>query len=131
MGKIDNSFEERLKKYSDHIKSMEIVYHEGRVKCINNKEVIKFKSRSIQSEPINIKSYNTNDEIIEEDEEEYFNIRNTYSFILKIIFTCIALMIMPFIANKFFEIGGNKFISGIGGMFISYFIVKIIWIFLE
>lgn len=129
MSKIDNSFEERLKKYSEHIKSMEIVYHEGRVKCINNKEVIKFKSRCIQGEPINIKSYNTNADIIEED-EEYFNIRNTYSFILKIIFTCIALMIMPFMANKFFEMGGTKFISGIGGMFISYFIVNILWTFL-
>ena len=72
---------------------------------------------------------NTNADIIEDD-EAYFNIRNTYSFILKIIFTCIALMIMPFIANKFFEMGATKFISGIGGMFISYFIVNILWTFL-
>ena len=34
MKKIDNNFDEKLKKYSDEIKSMEIIYHNGRVKCI-------------------------------------------------------------------------------------------------
>ena len=40
MENINNNFDERLKKYSEKIKSMEIVYCDGRVKCINNKNII-------------------------------------------------------------------------------------------
>ena len=40
MENINNNFDERLKKYSEKIKSMEIVYRDGRVKCINNKNII-------------------------------------------------------------------------------------------
>ena len=37
MEKVNNNFDERLKQYSEEIKSMEIVYQNGRVKYINKK----------------------------------------------------------------------------------------------
>jgi len=38
---------------------------------------------------------------------------------------------MPFFANKIANLGFNEFISGIGTIFISYFIINIIWVFLK
>ena len=99
MENINNNFDERLKKYSEKIKSMEIVYRDGRVKCINN--------------------------------EKYSILKNIDSIILKLIFTCIILISMPFFANKIANLGFNEFISGIGTIFISYFIINIIWVFLK
>jgi len=130
MEKVDNNFEERLKRYSEEIKSMEIVYHEGRVKCISKKETTNFKSRKTQDKHINKKSYNKKDDLII-DNEEYTIIKNMYSLILKLIFTCIILISLPLMANKFANMGMNEFISGIGSMFICYFIINIIWVFLE
>ena len=37
MEKVNNNFDERLKQYSEEIKSMEIVYQNGRVKYINKR----------------------------------------------------------------------------------------------
>lgn len=56
MENLNNNFDERLKQYSDEIKSMEIVYRDGRVKCINKKNIITLKSNNIQDESICIKS---------------------------------------------------------------------------
>ena len=39
MEKVNNNFDERLKQYSEEIKSMEIVYQNGRVKYINKKNM--------------------------------------------------------------------------------------------
>ena len=43
MEKVNNNFDERLKQYSEEIKSMEIVYQNGRVKYINKKNMINLK----------------------------------------------------------------------------------------
>nr|WP_317333955.1 hypothetical protein [uncultured Romboutsia sp.] len=130
MEKIDNNFDRRLKQYSEEIKSMKIVYHEGRVKCINKKNMINLKNRNIQDESICIKSDNKKKDFNTKD-EEYSIFKNIYSLILKLIFTCIVLISMPFVANKIANIGVNEFISGIGTIFISYFIINIIWVFLD
>ena len=98
MEKVNNNFDERLKQYSEEIKSMEIVYQNGRVKYINKKNMINLKNRNIQDESRCIKSENQ-----EKD----------------------------FVANKIANVGVNEFVSGIGTIFISYFIVNIIWVFLE
>ena len=50
MEKVNNNFDERLKQYSEEIKSMEIVYQNGRVKYINKKNMINLKNRNIQDE---------------------------------------------------------------------------------
>ena len=130
MEKVDNNFDERLKQYSEEIKSMEIVYHDGRVKCINKKNVRSLNNRNIQDESICIKSEKKEKDFHTKN-EEYSIFKNIYSLILKLIFTCIVLISMPFMANKIVNIGVNAFISGIGSIFISYFIINIIWIFLE
>ena len=130
MEKLDNNFEERLRKYSEHIKSMKIVYHEGRVKCINNKESVNFKSRTIQDEHTNIKSCDNEDDIIISN-EEYYIIKNKYLLILKFIFVCIIFISMLFMYSRFADMGLNEFISGIGSILISYFIINIICIFFK
>lgn len=130
MEKIDNNFDRRLKQYSEEIKSMKIVYHEGRVKYINKKNMINLKNRNIQDESICIKSDNKKKDFNTKD-EEYSIFKDIYSLILKLIFTCIVLISMPFVANKIANIGVNEFISGIGTIFISYFIINIIWVFLD
>lgn len=56
MENLNNNFDERLKRYSDEIRSMEIVYYNGRVKCINQKNTITLKTNNIQDESICIKS---------------------------------------------------------------------------
>ena len=56
MEKVNNNFDERLKQYSEEIKSMEIVYQNGRVKYINKKNMINLKNRNIQDESRCIKS---------------------------------------------------------------------------
>ena len=112
MEKVNNNFDERLKQYSEEIKSMEIVYQN-----------IQDESRCIKSENQE-KDFYTND-------EEYSSFKNMYSLILKFIFTCIIFISMPFVANKIANVGVNEFVSGIGTIFISYFIVNIIWVFLE
>ena len=38
---------------------------------------------------------------------------------------------IPIVFEKIANIGVNAFISGIGTIFISYFIINIIWVFLE
>lgn len=58
MEKVNNNFDERLKQYSEEIKSMEIVYQNGRVKYINKKNMINLKNRNIQDESRCIKSEN-------------------------------------------------------------------------
>ena len=124
MEKVNNNFDERLKQYSEEIKSMEIVYKNGRVKYINKKNMnIQDESRCIKSENQE-KDFYTND-------EEYSSFKNMYSLILKFIFTCIIFISMPFVANKIANVGVSEFVSGIGTIFISYFIVNIIWVFLE
>ena len=130
MEKVDNNFDERLKQYSEEIKSMEIVYHDGRVKCINKKKVRNLNIKNIQDESICINIENK-DKDYHMKNEEYSIFKNIYSLILRLIFTCIVLIGMPFVANKMTNIGVNEFISGIGTIFISYFIINIIWVFLE
>ncbi len=130
MEKVNNNFDERLKQYSEEIKSMEIVYHDGRVKCINKKNMRSLNNRNIQDESICIKSEKQEKDSHTKN-EEYSILKNIYSLILKLIFTCIVLISMPFVANKIANIGVNEFISGIGSIFISYFIINIIWVFLE
>ena len=118
MEKVNNNFDERLKQYSEEIKSMEIVYQNGRVKYINKKNMINLKNRNIQDESRCIKSENQEKDFYTNDEE--------YSS-----FKCIIFISMPFVANKIANVGVNEFVSGIGTIFISYFIVNIIWVFLE
>ena len=118
MEKVNNNFDERLKQYSEEIKSMEIVYQNGRVKYINKKNMINLKNRNIQDESRCIKSENQEKDFYTND-EEYSILKNMYSLILKFIFTCIIFISMPFVANKIANIGVNEFISGIGTIFIS------------
>ena len=120
MEKVNNNFDERLKQYSEEIKSMEIVYQNGRVKYINKKNMINLKNRNIQDESRCIKSENQEKDFYTND-EEYSSFKNMYSLILKFIFTCI-------ISKKIKKLA---YVSGIGTIFISYFIVNIIWLFLE
>ena len=56
MENINNNFDERLKQYSEEIKSMEIVYRDGRVKCINNKNIIDLKRNNIKDKSSYIRS---------------------------------------------------------------------------
>ena len=130
MEKVNNNFDERLKQYSEEIKSMEIVYQNGRVKYINKKNMINLKNRNIQDESRCIKSENQEKDFYTND-EEYSSFKNMYSLILKFIFTCIIFISMPFVANKIANVGVSEFVSCIGTIFISYFIVNIIWVFLE
>ena len=88
MEKVNNNFDERLKQYSEEIKSMEIVYQNGRVKYINKKNMINLKNRNIQDESRCIKSENQEKDFYTND-EEYSSFKNMYSLILKFIFTCI------------------------------------------
>lgn len=121
MEKLENNFEQRLKKYSEEIKSMEIVYQDGRVKCINKKDKVNFKARKKQVKDNDIKSC-MNKYIITSDEESY-NIKTKYKLILKIIFICTLLISVHFMANICASIGLNEFISGILSLFIYYFII--------
>ena len=43
MENLDKDFDERLKKYSDEIKKMKIVYVDGRVRYVNRESMEKFK----------------------------------------------------------------------------------------
>ena len=88
MEKVNNNFDERLKQYSEEIKSMEIVYQNGRVKYINKKNMINLKNRNIRDESRCIKSENQEKDFYTND-EEYSSFKNMYSLILKFIFTCI------------------------------------------
>ena len=97
MEKVNNNFDERLKQYSEEIKSMEIVYQNGRVKYINKKNMINLKNRNIQDESRCIKSENQEKDFYTND-EEYSSFKNMYSLILKFIFTCIIFISMPFAA---------------------------------
>lgn len=130
MKKIDNNFDEKLKKYSDEIKSMEIIYHNGRVKCINKESMRNLNDSNIQDEPIDIKRENQKKDF-DTNEKDHSILKNVYSLILKLILTCIVFISMPVLAKKIANIGVNAFISGIGTIFISYFIINIIWVFLE
>ena len=130
MKKIDNNFDEKLKKYSDEIKSMEIIYHNGRVKCINKKSIRNLNDSNIQDESIDIKRENQKKDF-DTNEKGHSILKNVYSLILKLILTCIVFISMPVLAKKIANIGVNAFISGIGTIFISYFIINIIWVFLE
>ena len=65
MEKVNNNFDERLKQYSEEIKSMEIVYQNGRVKYINKKNMINLKNRNIQDESRCIKSENQEKDFIQ------------------------------------------------------------------
>ena len=130
MENINNNFDERLKKYSEKIKSMEIVYRDGRVKCINNKNIIDLKRNNIKDKSSYIRSEKLKKKKIINN-EKYSILKNIDSIILKLIFTCIILISMPFFANKIANLGFNEFISGIGTIFISYFIINIIWVFLK
>lgn len=130
MKKIDNNFDEKLKKYSDEIKSMEIIYHNGRVKCINKESMRNLNDSNIQDEPIDIKRENQKKDF-DTNEKGHSILKNVYSLILKLILTCIVFISMPVLAKKIANIGVNAFISGIGTIFISYFIINIIWVFLE
>ena len=98
MEKVNNNFDERLKQYSEEIKSMEIVYQNGRVKYINKKNMINLKNRNIQDESRCIKSENQEKDFYTND-EEYSSFKNMYSLILKFIFTCII-----FISMRLFQV---------------------------
>lgn len=125
MVKVENNFEERLKKYSEKIKNMEIVYRDGRVRWINKNDKINSKNRETKDETIK----NQEDESYTND-EEYSFFKNIYCLIIKKIFlTFIVLISIPFIATEIVNIGVNEFISGIGTIFIYYFIINIIWVF--
>ena len=130
MKKIDNNFDEKLKKYSDEIKSMEIIYHNGRVKCINKESMRNLNDSNIQDEPIDIKRENQKKDF-DTNEKGHSILKNVCSLILKLILTCIVFISIPIVFEKIANIGVNAFISGIGTIFISYFIINIIWVFLE
>ena len=127
MGKLDNNFEQRLKRYSEEIKSMQIVYREGRVKCINKKDRANFKDSILKNEHTDIKSFTNEDDIII-DKEDYYIFKSIYRLILKFIFIFTILMSIPFIANRFTDMGISEFISGTSSILISYFIITIICI---
>ena len=99
MEKLDNNFEERLKRYSEQIKSMEIVYREGRVKYINKKDRASFKDRILKNEHIDTKSF-TNEYDIIIHKEDYYIFKNIYRLVLKFIFICTILMSILKIYNK-------------------------------
>ena len=85
MEKVNNNFDERLKQYSEEIKSMEIVYQNGRVKYINKKNMINLKNRNIQDESRCIKSENQ-EKIFIQNDEKYSSFKNMYEFNNEIYF---------------------------------------------
>ena len=57
MGNLDNDIDERLKRYSEEIRKMEIAYLDGRVRYINNKSINKLKGSS-KSSKVENQNYN-------------------------------------------------------------------------
>ena len=109
MKKIDNNFDEKLKKYSDEIKSMEIIYHNGRVKCINKESMRNLNDSNIQDEPIDIKRENQKKDF-DTNEKGHSILKNVCSLILKLILTCIVFISIPIVFEKIANIGVNAFI---------------------
>ena len=79
MGKIDNDFEERLKKYSEEINKMEITYQDGRVKYVNKKGTVNLKNRNTKDNYIYIQ---------DDNRQNNCNIHSENFLILKNIFKC-------------------------------------------
>ena len=84
----------------------------------------------IQDKPIDIKRENQKKDFAT-NEKNHSILKNVCSLILKLILTCIVFISIPIVFEKIANIGVNAFISGIGTIFISYFIINIIWVFLE
>ncbi|WP_296647984.1 hypothetical protein, partial [Romboutsia sp. 13368] len=107
MGNLDNDFDERLKRYSEEIRKMEIVYLDGRVRYINNKSINKLKSTRRSSK---VENQNNNkqqrDYYIEHENCSLF--KYIFNMLLKIIFTFIILISTSFVSNEI-----NN--TGIGG----------------
>lgn len=123
MGKIDNDFDERLKKYSEEIKKMEVVYHDGRVKCINKKDRINIKNLSTIE-----KSYCADDD---NRCNNYSIVKDTFIMLGKLMMTSIIMIGIPFSVDKIISMGVNGFISGVATICIAYFLINFIWVFLD
>lgn len=99
MGNLDNDFDERLKRYTEEIKKMEIEYIDGRVRHINNKSVNKFKSSSRYPKVENQSDNNFNRTYYIEH-ENYSTFKYIFKILLKIIFTFIILISTSFVSNE-------------------------------
>lgn len=130
MENLDNDFDERLKRYSEEIRKMEIVYIDGRVRYINNKSINKFKSSTRFS-----KIENQNDNNLQNnyyiDRENYLLFKYIFNILLKIIFTFIILISTSFLSNEINNTGIYGFILNILIICILYFIINFIWKFLK
>lgn len=130
MENLDNDFDERLKRYSEEIRKMEIVYIDGRVRYINNKSINKLKSSTRFS-----KIENQNDNNLQNnyyiDRENYLLFKYIFNILLKIIFTFIILISTSFLSNEINNTGIYGFILNILIICILYFIINFIWKFLK
>lgn len=129
MENLDKDFDERLKKYSDEIKKMKIVYVDGRVRYVNRESIEIFKGINNRDKIENQNNMRQNNYDLEYKACSSF--KYIINIIIKLIFTCIILISTPFIANSINSMGVNGFISGIGTILIVYFIISVIWLFLE
>ena len=129
MENLDKDFDERLKKYSDEIKKMKIVYVDGRVRYVNRESIEIFKGINNRDKIENQNNMRQNNYDLEYKACSSF--KYIINIIIKLIFTCIILISTPFIANSISSMGVNGFISGIGTILIVYFIISFIWLFLE
>lgn len=130
MGNLDNDFDERLKRYTEEIKKMEIEYIDGRVRHINNKSVNKFKSSSRYSKVENQSDNNFNRTYYIEY-ENYSTFKYIFKILLKIIFTFIILISTSFVSNEINNRGIDGFILDILMICIVYFTINFIWKFLR
>lgn len=130
MENLDKDFDERLKRYSNEIKKMKIVYVDGRVRYVNRESIDQFKSINNRD-----KSENQNDNMQQNNYELECKSCSSFKYIIniiiKLIFTCIILISTPFIAASINSMGINGFISGVGTILTVYFLINFIWIFLE
>lgn len=130
MGNLDNDFDERLKRYTEEIKKMEIEYIDGRVRHINNKSVNKFKSSSRYPKVENQSDNNFNRTYYIEY-ENYSTFKYIFKILLKIIFTFIILISTSFVSNEINNRGIDGFILDILMICIVYFTINFIWKFLR
>lgn len=130
MGNLDNDFDERLKRYTEEIKKMEIEYIDGRVRHINNKSVNKFKSSSRYPKVENQSDNNFNRTYYIEH-ENYSTFKYIFKILLKIIFTFIILISTSFVSNEINNRGIDGFILDILMICIVYFTINFIWKFLR
>ncbi len=129
MGNLDNDFDERLKRYSEEIRKMEIVYLDGRVRYINNKSINKLKSSS-KSSKVENQNYNKLQRDYYIEHENYSIFKYIFNILLKIILTFIILISTSFVANEINNTGIYGFILDILMICIVYFIINFVWKFL-